>query len=55
MVEDDGVGIAHARSTGTGLGTKIIHTMATALRTQVEYISRAPGTAARLVFATASV
>jgi two-component sensor histidine kinase len=54
-VEDDGVGIAtNAKSAGTGLGSKIIHSMASALRTQVEYINRAPGTAARLVFATAN-
>ena len=52
-VEDDGVGIApNAKSAGTGLGSKIIRSMASALRTQVEYIHRSPGTAARLVFAT---
>ena len=53
-VEDDGVGIApnaaHAR---TGLGSKIIQTMASALQTRVEYSNRAPGTAARLVLTTA--
>ncbi|HEY0709251.1 MAG TPA: sensor histidine kinase, partial [Polyangia bacterium] len=54
-VEDDGVGMAaNSRPAGTGLGSKIINSMASALRTQVEYINRAPGTAARLVFATAS-
>lgn len=54
-VEDDGVGIApDAKAAGTGLGSKIIRSMATALRTQVEYINRSPGTAARLVFATAT-
>jgi two-component sensor histidine kinase len=54
-VEDDGVGIApNAKAAGTGLGSKIIHSMASALRTQVEYVNRAPGTAARLVFATAN-
>jgi two-component sensor histidine kinase len=54
-VEDDGVGIApKAEPTGTGLGSKIIQTMASALRTQVEYINRGPGTAARLVFTTSS-
>jgi two-component sensor histidine kinase len=54
-VEDDGVGIApNAKSAGTGLGSKIINSMASALRTQVEYINRAPGTAARLVFAPAN-
>lgn len=54
-VEDDGVGIApNAPHAGTGLGSKIIHTMASALKTQVEYIHRAPGTAARLVLTTAT-
>jgi two-component sensor histidine kinase/CHASE3 domain sensor protein len=54
-VEDDGVGIApNATQVGTGLGSKIIHTMAAALKTHVEYINRAPGTAARLVLTTAS-
>jgi len=54
-VEDDGVGIApNAKAAGTGLGSKIIRSMASALRTQVEYIQRSPGTAARLVFATAN-
>jgi two-component sensor histidine kinase len=53
-VEDDGVGIGpSAAHAGTGLGSKIIHTMAASLQTQVEYIDRAPGTAARLVLATA--
>jgi len=54
-VEDDGVGIApNATHSGTGLGSKIIHTMASALQTHVEYINRAPGTLARLVLTTAS-
>lgn len=52
-VEDDGVGIApDTRHAGTGLGSKIIQTMASALQTQVEYINRKPGTAARLVLTT---
>lgn len=52
-VEDDGVGIApNAPRAGTGLGSKIIQTMAATLKTQVEYINRAPGTAARLVLST---
>lgn len=52
-VEDDGVGMATSASqSGTGLGSKIIHTMASALQTRVEYINRAPGTSARLVLAT---
>jgi two-component sensor histidine kinase len=54
-VEDDGVGIARdATLAGTGLGSKIIQTMASSLRTKVEYINRAPGTAARLVLTTAN-
>ncbi|MBG9390460.1 sensor histidine kinase [Caenimonas aquaedulcis] len=54
-VEDDGVGITpNAPRGGTGLGSKIIHTMATALKTQVEYINRGPGTLARLVLTTAN-
>jgi two-component sensor histidine kinase len=55
IVEDDGVGISpNAKAAGTGLGSKIVHSMASALRTHVEYINRAPGTAARLVFATSN-
>ena len=54
-VEDDGVGMApNATHGGTGLGTKIIQTMASALKTHVEYINRRPGTAARLVLTTAN-
>jgi two-component sensor histidine kinase len=54
-VEDDGVGMApNAALAGTGLGSKIIRTMASALHTHVEYINRAPGTAARLVLTTAN-
>ena len=54
-VEDDGVGITpNARHASTGLGSKIIHTMASSLQTQVEYINRMPGTAARLVLRTAA-
>jgi len=54
-VEDDGVGIApNAAHAGTGLGSKIIQTMASALQTRVEYINLAPGTAARLVLTTAN-
>ena len=54
-VEDDGVGISpNAPHAGTGLGSKIIRTMAATLKTQVEYINRAPGTAARLLLTTAN-
>ncbi len=55
MVEDDGVGMAqNGAAAGTGLGSKIIQTMASALKTHVEYINRRPGTAARLVLTTAN-
>jgi two-component sensor histidine kinase len=54
-VEDDGVGMApNAAHAGTGLGSKIVHTMAASLQTQVEFINRDPGTAARLVLTTAT-
>jgi two-component sensor histidine kinase/CHASE3 domain sensor protein len=54
VVQDDGVGLgATLRPGGTGLGSKIIAAMAAALKTNVEYINRTPGTAARLVFSTA--
>ncbi len=54
VVQDDGVGLGESSQPGgTGLGSKIITAMATALRTQVEYVRQQPGTAARLVFSTA--
>ena len=54
VVQDDGVGLGGAAHPGgTGLGSKIVSAMAAALQTNVEYINRAPGTAARLVFSTA--
>lgn len=54
-VEDDGVGMSpNAVQAGTGLGSKIIQSMASALKTQVEYINRTPGTVARLVLTTAT-
>lgn len=51
IVEDDGVG----RGTqpvvkGTGLGTRIVATMASSMQAEVDYLARHPGTAARLVF-----
>ena len=54
VVQDDGIGLGAAkRSRGTGLGSKIIAAMAAGLNTKVEFINRAPGTAARLIFSTA--
>ncbi|CAN5512351.1 hypothetical protein BH10PSE4_BH10PSE4_31490 [soil metagenome] len=54
VVQDDGIGLDGTRNPGgTGLGSKIIAAMAATLKTNVEYINRRPGTAARLVFSTA--
>jgi two-component sensor histidine kinase/CHASE3 domain sensor protein len=54
VVQDDGIGLGGAlRTGGTGLGSKIIAAMAAALKTNVEYVNRKPGTSARLVFSTA--
>jgi two-component sensor histidine kinase/CHASE3 domain sensor protein len=54
VVQDDGIGLGVTeRPDGTGLGSKIIAAMAAGLKTKVEYINRAPGTAARLAFASA--
>ena len=54
VVQDDGIGLgANMSPRGTGLGSKIIAAMAAGLKTKVEYINRAPGTAARLAFSTA--
>ncbi|WP_340644792.1 CHASE3 domain-containing protein [Phenylobacterium sp.] len=56
VVQDDGIGLGAAvHPGGTGLGSKIIAAMAAALKTNVEYVSRTPGTAARLVFSTAQI
>ena len=51
MVEDDGVGRGDgAVVKGTGLGTRIVTAMAHAIGAEVDYLSRNPGTAARLAF-----
>ncbi len=49
-VEDDGIGrgqkpVAH----GTGLGSKLVQAMATALGGKISYVDRNPGTEARLI------
>lgn len=49
-VEDDGVGQTGGAAHGTGLGTKIVTAMAAALKGEVAYDQRYPGTAARLIF-----
>ena len=49
-VEDDGVGMAvGAPARGTGVGSKIVTTIARSLKAEVDYLSRHPGTEARLV------
>ncbi|MEQ1943530.1 histidine kinase dimerization/phosphoacceptor domain -containing protein [Mesorhizobium sp. VNQ89] len=49
-VEDDGVGRGTGPAQGTGLGSRIVKAMATALRGRVEYVDRNPGLSARLAF-----
>ena len=50
-VEDDGVGRdARVRTSGTGLGTRIVSAMAGSLGGEIQYFDRKPGTTARLVF-----
>ena len=49
-VEDDGKGrIDGAPATGTGLGTRIVSTIAAAMNATVEYRSQSPGMSARLL------
>ena len=48
VVEDDGVGRGTGAAQGTGLGSRIVTSMAATLGTEVQYIDRKPGTAARL-------
>jgi two-component sensor histidine kinase len=51
VVEDDGVGRdKDAPAKGTGLGTRLVSGMAGTMRAEIDYVDRAPGTAARLVF-----
>jgi len=51
IVEDDGVGRGPRTAIrGTGLGTRIVATMASSMQAEVDYLARQPGTAARLVF-----
>ena len=51
VVEDDGIGRAeNAAPRGTGLGTRVVKGIAASMRADVEYLTRHPGTAARLVF-----
>ena len=51
VVEDDGIGRQDgAPSKGTGLGTRIVKAMAAAMNAEIHYLSRLPGTSARLTF-----
>jgi two-component sensor histidine kinase len=55
IVEDDGVGRGRqAVIKGTGLGTRIVASMASSLQAEVDYLPLEPGTAARLVFPISS-
>ena len=50
-VEDDGVGRGDVpRVKGTGLGTRIVNTIAGLMRAETQYKQRNPGTEARLSF-----
>lgn len=54
-VEDDGVGRGQDPAPkGTGLGSKLVQAMATALGAKISYLDRNPGTEARLVLPLAS-
>jgi len=51
VVEDDGVGRREGGpAKGTGLGTRLVKGIAAAMRAEVEYLRREPGTSARLTF-----
>ena len=51
VVEDDGVGRNNeASAKGTGLGTRIVNAVALTMGAQIEYLTRQPGSAARLWF-----
>ncbi len=55
-VEDDGIGRGTLPAVrGTGLGTRIVTAMASAMSAQVTYDARSPGTAARIIFPYATI
>jgi two-component sensor histidine kinase len=55
VVEDDGVGLSpNGKAQGTGMGSKIVATVARSLKAEVVYASRHPGTEARLVMPLAA-
>ena len=50
-VEDDGVGRGDlASNKGTGMGTRIVKSMAAGMGAEIEYLERGAGTTARLIF-----
>lgn len=54
-VEDDGVGRPElSKPQGTGVGTRIANAMAASMRATIEYVSKSPGTLARLRFPLAA-
>jgi len=48
-VEDDGIGMSTGPARGTGVGSKIVATVARSLRAEINYVARSPGTEAHLV------
>jgi two-component sensor histidine kinase len=51
VVEDDGVGRNDEQTAkGTGLGTRIVKAVALTMGAHIEYLTRQPGSAARLLF-----
>lgn len=48
-VEDDGIGMSEGPARGTGVGSKIVATVARSLKAEISYLARNPGTEARLV------
>lgn len=55
VVEDDGVGrSADPPIKGTGLGTRIVNAMASAMGAEIRYVRRDPGTSAHLAFSLPS-
>lgn len=54
LVEDDGVGRGDGPAKGTGLGSRLVAAMALSFGASIEYISRHPGTGARLIFPVAA-
>ena len=48
VVEDDGVGRGSGAPRGTGLGTRIVSSLAASLGSEVQYLNRKPGTSASL-------